>query len=370
MKSRIAKTGMVLLALTLGIAAIGVGYGLWAQTLTVDGTVNTGTMNVVFVDAPNGYGTDGYSPSADDDNKIDGPWDDPRDNGYCAFPGDDDADGAIDEDPIDGVNNDHDGELNPLGTESDGPGPDGPCVDGLDNDLDGYVDRFDSDCWLEEWIDEDPPGKATSCDPRDHCDWIPGTPYDDDGDGSIDEDGPDGTVALDNDGDGLIDEDPPGGYWDCLTPPQPTAGPDLGTATATVDGTGKILTASLKKGYAYGDGSYSPTIHFEVTNTGSVPATIEEIVIDYTNAYDWHDLDGSGSILDAAPLNVCDPGDECTFAVLAELSGDAVIGATIDPGQKIAGTLKLTMTEASWPGHNYSLTMEIIAINYNEAGGS
>ncbi|MEN4011562.1 MAG: hypothetical protein ROW48_05980 [Bellilinea sp.] len=44
--------GLLAILLIVLLAGIGVAYGLWSETLTIDGTVNTGEVNVEFVSQP------------------------------------------------------------------------------------------------------------------------------------------------------------------------------------------------------------------------------------------------------------------------------------------------------------------------------
>lgn len=44
--------GLLAILLIVLLAGIGVAYGLWSETLTIDGTVNTGEVNIGFVDPP------------------------------------------------------------------------------------------------------------------------------------------------------------------------------------------------------------------------------------------------------------------------------------------------------------------------------
>ena len=114
-KRRSLGLGGLALMLLLALAAIGIGFGLWSKILTIDGVIRTGSVNAEFIGA-----------FTDDDNKQNDPALDFYDDGHCDLPPfDDDGDGAIDEDPIDGVDNDGDGA-----------------------------------------VDEDPRGKLTSCDPK------------------------------------------------------------------------------------------------------------------------------------------------------------------------------------------------------------
>jgi hypothetical protein len=69
---RSLPVGAFFMVLILALAGLGVGYGLWSKLLTIDGTVNTGTVNAIFDIA-----------FTDDDNKIDNPDKDPNDAGPC-----------------------------------------------------------------------------------------------------------------------------------------------------------------------------------------------------------------------------------------------------------------------------------------------
>jgi hypothetical protein len=44
--------GALFIVLVLALAMVGVGYGLWADKLYIDGTVATGTVDVMFSDDP------------------------------------------------------------------------------------------------------------------------------------------------------------------------------------------------------------------------------------------------------------------------------------------------------------------------------
>lgn len=109
-----AEIGALFMVLVLALASLGVAYGLWSKTLTIDASVNTGDVNAEFTEA-----------FTDDDNLSNDPLLDSLDVGHCPLPSvDDDGDGEVDEDPFDDLDNDDDGQ-----------------------------------------VDEDPPGKLTSCDP-------------------------------------------------------------------------------------------------------------------------------------------------------------------------------------------------------------
>jgi hypothetical protein len=58
--------------LFIALASVGVGYGLWSKTLYIDGTVNTGSVNSVFVD-----------PFTDDDDVMNNDAKDIGDIGKC-----------------------------------------------------------------------------------------------------------------------------------------------------------------------------------------------------------------------------------------------------------------------------------------------
>jgi predicted ribosomally synthesized peptide with SipW-like signal peptide len=53
------KIGILALALIVALSAIGMGYAWWTQSLTINGTVNTGSLKVAFTGVypnPDGYG--------------------------------------------------------------------------------------------------------------------------------------------------------------------------------------------------------------------------------------------------------------------------------------------------------------------------
>jgi hypothetical protein len=318
--NQIAKIGIVLLIGTMALAALGVGYAMWSKTLTIAGTVNTGNLSLAFVDDPTyGPGDPKTSPFTNDDNVVNNAAKDPFDTGRCPQPPfDEDGDGYIDED----------------------------WVDGLDNDGDLL-------------IDEDPPGKNTSCDPRCLCTWL-FIGDDDDGDGLVDEDPVDG---IDNDGDGRLDEDPIG-KWSCA----PTSnGPDIGVTVASVDTSDyKTLYATLTKASVTIGGGYAPTVYYDVTNNGSVPIVLAQIAMDQTQTWELYDRNGDSVIQDVDNDGNCDVGvDECAQALIPTLSGLAV-GMEIMPGGVLPGTLKFCMTPGSKPGKNYGTTVAITGYQYNE----
>ena len=71
MNNRVPMTTTVVL-LFIALASVGVGYGLWSKTLYIDGTVNTGSVNSVFVD-----------PFTDDDDVMNDDAMDIGDTGKC-----------------------------------------------------------------------------------------------------------------------------------------------------------------------------------------------------------------------------------------------------------------------------------------------
>lgn len=71
MNTRIQMTTVIVL-LFVFLASIGVGYGLWSKTLQIDGSVNTGSVDAVFV-----------NPFTDDDNTVNDPTKDIGDVSNC-----------------------------------------------------------------------------------------------------------------------------------------------------------------------------------------------------------------------------------------------------------------------------------------------
>ncbi len=133
----------------------------------------------------------------------------------CEVLVDDDADGLVDEDPVELVDNDDDGLVNEdppdVQVDNDGDGRlNEDPVNNRDDDGDGRVDEdpveaFDQD--LDGLVDEDGPDLQLDNDADGRLSEDPRyTDGDDDFDGRTDEDPADG---LDNDGDGLVDEDGP-----------------------------------------------------------------------------------------------------------------------------------------------------------------
>ena len=82
MNKRMPMTTVVVL-LTIALASVGVGYGLWSKTLLIDGVVNTGNVDSIFVK----YFTD-------DDNQVDDKSKDLADDGECALYGNGSCDPA------------------------------------------------------------------------------------------------------------------------------------------------------------------------------------------------------------------------------------------------------------------------------------
>jgi hypothetical protein len=44
------KIGLIMMALVLALGTLGVGYAMWSDTVTIDGTVNTGSVDIVIED--------------------------------------------------------------------------------------------------------------------------------------------------------------------------------------------------------------------------------------------------------------------------------------------------------------------------------
>jgi hypothetical protein len=72
MKKRFLSTGILFMVLVALLAAIGIGYAHWTKTLNIDGTVNTGTVDAIFVAA-----------FTDDDDAVDNPDKDSQDTDGC-----------------------------------------------------------------------------------------------------------------------------------------------------------------------------------------------------------------------------------------------------------------------------------------------
>ncbi len=69
--------GATVMVLVVALAMVGVGYGLWSKTLFIEGTVNTGRVNVAFTAA-----------FTDDDDVVDDPAKDSQDTASCVAQGD------------------------------------------------------------------------------------------------------------------------------------------------------------------------------------------------------------------------------------------------------------------------------------------
>lgn len=90
MRSKAAlPVGTTALILLISLAMVGTGYGLWSKTLFIDGTVNTGQVNVAFTAA-----------FTDDDDVVDDAAKDSQDTDACT------AQGPIDTAPAGYANKD------------------------------------------------------------------------------------------------------------------------------------------------------------------------------------------------------------------------------------------------------------------------
>ena len=336
MKNKISKLMVLVVGATIALATVGVGYGLWFEQLHIQGNVTTGTVALAFVDVapvpqPHnilGGGPWGGTPYSDDDDVVNNVANDPLDIGVCAFPNiNDDADGFLNEDAIDGIDND--GDL---------------------------------------LIDEDPPGKLSTCDPRSSAVWT-SSPLDEDGDGAVDEDPSDG---ADNDLDGLVDEDGIGG-WVMPFPPA-TAGQDLGRTIAYVEDAGKTLQVALYNPAVFVGGLvYSPTVYAKIVNNGTVPVIVTDIRLTLTPPYELWDRDGVGGITDGGVLGACDVGDECAAPLTVLLTGlvenqilPPIAGTVLMPGVPVDVVLKVYMTPAAKPTVTYGLIVQITGNQFNE----
>lgn len=124
------------MVLVFALATLGLSYGLWANSLTIEGTVDTGNVQVLIVGS-----------FTDDDNKVDDPNLDAGDTGFCPFPDDGDDDDGEDDNGEDDNGKDDKGKYDE--GDDDGEDDDGEDDDGEDDDRE----------------DEEPDGKRTSCDP-------------------------------------------------------------------------------------------------------------------------------------------------------------------------------------------------------------
>lgn len=82
MKKGFLPTGVLFMLLVVALAAIGVGYALWYKVLTIDGTVNTGSVHAKFIAA-----------FTDDDDVVNNVDKDPTDLDDCEDIGGVDMDG-------------------------------------------------------------------------------------------------------------------------------------------------------------------------------------------------------------------------------------------------------------------------------------
>ena len=88
MNRSMARVGTVFLFLTIALATMAVGYGLWSKILTVNGTVNTGTVNAQYSN------DQGEVPFTDDDGVVDNPAKDALDDNGSTTPEVFDGNGA------------------------------------------------------------------------------------------------------------------------------------------------------------------------------------------------------------------------------------------------------------------------------------
>lgn len=70
MTQHIARVVTISLLVTIALSTLGVAYGLWTKTLVVEGTVRTGEVDLIFVDA-----------FTDDDGRVDNATKDSQDDG-------------------------------------------------------------------------------------------------------------------------------------------------------------------------------------------------------------------------------------------------------------------------------------------------
>ena len=244
----------------------------------------------------------------------------------------------------------------------DNPGsPPAPPITPYSND-DNVVNNAANDPADTGTCANPPPSLVTSCDPRTLAVWST-LPTDEDGDGLLDEDSADG---LDDDGDGLVDEDGVGGWALPFAPT--TSGSDVGQTFAFVEDAGKTLRVDLfKPAVFFPNKVYSPTVWFQIVNSGTVPVIITDIKITLVPPYELWDRNGDAVIVDVNNNGKCDlaMGDECTAPLVAIQSGLAV-GDILDPNVPDDGVLKIYMTPAANPGVVYSLTIQVTGHNYNE----
>jgi len=67
------KIGLLALAVVLALGALGVGYAMWADTVTIDGTVETGDVEVEFSNQMSNDACEGTDISAGDPAEV-GTW--------------------------------------------------------------------------------------------------------------------------------------------------------------------------------------------------------------------------------------------------------------------------------------------------------
>ncbi len=89
-----AKVGIIVMVLTSAVAAIGMGFGLWAQVLSIQGIVETGSVDAQFSNETYGVGYEIFdeAPFTNDDGRPNNPMKDPFDDNqgeiYDAWPED------------------------------------------------------------------------------------------------------------------------------------------------------------------------------------------------------------------------------------------------------------------------------------------
>ena len=335
MKSKMGRTVIVAVALTVFFAVLTMGYGMWSKTLTVTETVTTGSIDLAFVSTTDPDPLN-RSPYTDDDNDVNNSSTDPLDVGWCDIGvGDDDGDNRFDEDPAGDANGD--GCPGICGVDDDDDWATDEDGDGYESSSPSFDPAYIDDDDEDGLIDEDPDHSiTTSCDPRATSTW---------------------SVILQK--------------W--VHTPVPR-GPDRGIAEVNVIGGNKIREVWLTKPSVRKTGGYSPTVYFEVTNDGTVPIVLTAITT--TLPYELWDIDGNGTTTDADTNGDCDHpsgegADECAPAVDARLTinggtPQAAIGLEINPGSPVPGILELFMTPATNPGEIYAVFVDIAGHNYNE----
>ncbi len=91
---------------TLALAGLGTAYGLWTQTLTINGTVNTGNVNAGFV-------AGSANAFTDDDGTVDAPHTLDGGGNVTALGKDDVTGAVINSPPPAGLKDDNSGEVSP-----------------------------------------------------------------------------------------------------------------------------------------------------------------------------------------------------------------------------------------------------------------